>query len=208
MVHIPPRIGEWSDFDGLRAIWQERLPAVVRAAAHSDFYRSRFGPDVSPVDLGRLSGLPLTTKADLRANHPFGMVAVPRRRLASYHESSGTSPGQATASFHTEADWAEMLDRFSRGRYNLSDSDTVLVRVPYAMVTIGHQVHAAARAAGALTVPADARSTAMTYPASCACCATWRSPSPPPCPPSRSCGPPAPGCWTPRPATTPPGCGR
>ncbi|MBX9389737.1 phenylacetate--CoA ligase family protein [Streptomonospora nanhaiensis] len=164
MVHIPPRIGEWSDFDGLRAIWQERLPAVVRAAAHSDFYRSRFGPDVSPVDLGRLSGLPLTTKADLRANHPFGMVAVPRRRLASYHESSGTSPGQATASFHTEADWAEMLDRFSRGRYNLSDSDTVLVRVPYAMVTIGHQVHAAARAAGALTVPADARSTAMTYP--------------------------------------------
>ncbi|MDA0564242.1 AMP-binding protein [Streptomonospora sp. S1-112] len=163
MVHIPPSIGEWSGFDGLRALWRDRLPAVVRAAANSDFYRSRFGPDVPRVDLENLADLPLTTKADLRANHPFGMVAVARRRLASYHESSGTSLGQATASFHTEADWAEMLDRFRRGRYGLTEDDTVLVRVPYAMVTIGHQVHAAARAAGALTVPADARSTAMTY---------------------------------------------
>jgi len=157
-----PEVGEWADFAGLREIWEARLPETVDRARRSGFYRDRLG-DAPAVCVDDLPGLPFTTKADLRANHPYGMVAVPRRRLAAYHESSGTSPGRATGSFHTARDWAEMLDRFGRGRHDLTDADTVLVRVPYAMVTIGHQVHAAARAAGSLVIPADARSTAMTY---------------------------------------------
>ncbi|MEE2041119.1 AMP-binding protein [Nocardiopsis sp. CT-R113] len=144
-------------------MWEKRLPEVLRRAGRSDFYRGRLGDDL-PGGLADLEGLPLTTKDDLRASYPFGMVAVPRRELVSYHESSGTSEGAPTASFHTEADWAEMLDRFGRNRVGLADTDTVLVRVPYAMVTIAHQVHAAARAAGSLVVPADARSTAMPLP--------------------------------------------
>ncbi|GAB3494846.1 phenylacetate--CoA ligase family protein [Nocardiopsis coralliicola] len=158
-----PGVGSWVDFEGLRALWKERLADAVGRARRSAFYRDRLGgaPPDSPE---ALAGLPLTAKDDLRAAHPFGMLAVPRRDVVAYHQSSGTSAGQATGSFHTEADWAEMLDRFGRGRTPLTADDTVLVRVPYAMVTIGHQVHAAARAAGAMVVPADARSTAMTYP--------------------------------------------
>ncbi|GAA0979971.1 phenylacetate--CoA ligase [Nocardiopsis tropica] len=158
-----PGVGEWSDFDGLKGMWEERIPEALRRAGRSDFYRGRLG-DGLPGGLAGLEGLPLTTKDDLRASYPFGMVAVPRRALVSYHESSGTSEGAPTASFHTGADWAEMLDRFGRNRLGMADTDTVLVRVPYAMVTIAHQVHAAARAAGALVVPADARSTAMPLP--------------------------------------------
>ncbi|QVQ52344.1 phenylacetate--CoA ligase family protein [Spiractinospora alimapuensis] len=159
-----PTLNEWSDFAGLRQIWDERLPDVLRRANRSDFYRGRFGTDPATLTTRTLAGLPLTRKDDLRACYPFGMVAVPRRELISYHESSGTSPGQTTASFHTEADWSEMVERFGRGRQRLTDTDTVLVRVPYAMVTIAHQVHAAAREARSMVVPADARSTAMTYP--------------------------------------------
>ncbi|WP_170134349.1 phenylacetate--CoA ligase family protein [Murinocardiopsis flavida] len=138
------------------------MPGAVRRARESDFYRRRFGGEDPKAALDALCGLGVTTKADLRASHPFGMLAVPRREVVAYHQSSGTSVGRATGSFHTEADWDEMLDRFGRGGAALTAEDTVLVRVPYAMVTIAHQVHAAARAAGAMVVPADARSTAMT----------------------------------------------
>ncbi|MGQ4267000.1 phenylacetate--CoA ligase family protein [Nocardiopsis changdeensis] len=147
----------------MRKVWEDRLPEALARASRSDFYRPRLEGRVSRTGPDDLAVLPLTTKDDLRAGYPFGMLAVPRRRVVSYHESSGTSAGRTTASFHTEADWEEMLDRFRRGRTSLGPDDTVLVRVPYAMVTIGHQVHAAARAAGAMVVPADARSTAMTY---------------------------------------------
>lgn len=163
MTQVFPSIGQWSDFNGLRDVWSELLPGVLERAHRSDFYRSRFGARPPQASPGEFARIPLTTKDDLRARYPFGMVAVPRRDLASYHESSGTSVGGATGSFHTAGDWEEMLDRFERGRQDLTDADTVLVRVPYAMVTIGHQVHGAARRAGALVVPADARSTAMTH---------------------------------------------
>lgn len=162
-MQVFPDVGRWSDFEGLRALWQELLPAALERAHHSDFYRHRFGARAPRTDVQDLGAIPLTTKEDLRAHYPFGMVAVPRRDLASYHESSGTSVGGSTGSFHTDRDWAEMLERFGRARHDLTETDTVLVRVPYAMVTIGHQVHAAARRAGALVVPADARSTAMTH---------------------------------------------
>lgn len=164
MCEVFPSVGQWSDFDGLRGLWEQMLPPTLERAHRSDFYRDRFGAHPPEGRLADLGTIGLTTKDDLRAQYPFGMVAAARTDLACYHESSGTSVGGATGSFHTEADWDEMLDRFGRGRQNLTDTDTVLVRVPYAMVTIGHQVHAAARRAGSLVVPADARSTAMTYP--------------------------------------------
>lgn len=163
MDEVFPKVGQWSDFDGLREVWEGLLPTVLERAHRSGFYRARFGVRPPRARVRDLAHIPLTTKDDLRAQYPFGMVAVAHRSLASYHESSGTSVGGATGSFHTDRDWVEMLDRFARGRQDLTDTDTVLVRVPYAMVTIGHQVHAAAREAGALVIPADARSTAMTY---------------------------------------------
>jgi phenylacetate-CoA ligase len=157
-----PTLGQWSDFDGLREIWETRLPETLQQARHSDFYRDRLRDEHPVADVSGLASLPFTTKQDLRCAYPFGMVAVPRRRLVAYHESSGTSAGAPTASFHTEADWTELLDRFGRA-VRFDDTDTVLIRVPYAMVTMAHQVHAAARTAGSLVIPADARSTAMTY---------------------------------------------
>lgn len=90
------------------------------------------------------------------------MLAVPGRDVASYHESSGTT-GEPTASYLTENDWAETADRFNRSAAALTAEDRVLVKTPYSMATTAHQMHHAARAAGAMVVPADNRTSMMPY---------------------------------------------
>jgi phenylacetate-CoA ligase len=69
------------------------------------------GGDVrSLVDVERL---PFTTKADLRDQYPFGMLAVPRERLVRVHASSGTH-GKPTVVGYTAADldtWTELMAR-------------------------------------------------------------------------------------------------
>ena len=63
-----------------------------------------------PATAADLAGLPLTTKQDLRDNYPFGMLAVPKARLATYHESSGTA-GRPTPSYYTAEDWTDLAER-------------------------------------------------------------------------------------------------
>lgn len=145
------------DRQELRSLQEHLLTTALAHAAKSPFYAARIPRGA------RLEDLPLTTKADLRAAYPFGFLATDRRRLATYHESSGTS-GEPTASYFTDGDWDDVASRFARNAVDLSDADTVLVKTPYAMVTTAHQMHRAARLRGALVVPADNRSTAMPYP--------------------------------------------
>jgi phenylacetate-CoA ligase len=74
---------------------------------------------VHPDDLRSLDDLarfPFTTKADLRADQPFGRFAVPREELARIHASSGTT-GLATVVGYTAADlamWAGLMARCMR----------------------------------------------------------------------------------------------
>ena len=74
---------------------------------------------VTPDDLVTLEDLarfPFTTKADLRANYPFGMFAVPQSKLVRIHGSSGTT-GKPTVVGYTQADidhWANLIARSIR----------------------------------------------------------------------------------------------
>lgn len=154
-----PEIGDWTDPAGLAAVQDARLPETLAAAARSPFYRARGGV---PVDRAGLAALPFTTKADLRDAYPFGLLAVDRRRLATYHESSGTT-GTPTSSYYTEQDWLDLAERYARKWVGIRDTDTFLVRTPYALMITGHLAQAAARMRGATVVPADNRSTAMPY---------------------------------------------
>jgi phenylacetate-CoA ligase len=156
-----PRMGSWNSMDGLRALQRDALPEVFARAARSPAYTGISTPHRGEDALEQLNRLALTTKDQLRAGYPFGFLAVPRRELVSYHESSGTATGRSTASYMTQDDWSELLDRVLRGGVGLRVDDTVMVKTPYAMVTAAHQMHAAARAVGALVVPADSRSSAM-----------------------------------------------
>jgi phenylacetate-CoA ligase len=105
---------------------------------------------------------PLTTKDDLRSAYPFGMLAVPREQLATYHESSGTA-GNPTPSYYTAEDWIDLAERYGRKWMPIQPSDVFFVRTPYALMITGHLAHAAARRAGATVVPGDNRSLAMPY---------------------------------------------
>ncbi|MDR7273994.1 phenylacetate--CoA ligase family protein [Catenuloplanes atrovinosus] len=154
-----PELGDWNDPAGLAAIQDARLPHTLAAAARSPFYRARGGV---PADRAGLAAMPLTTKADLRGAYPFGMLAVDRRRVATYHESSGTT-GTPTSSYYTEQDWLDLAERYARKWVGIRDDDTFLVRTPYALMITGHLAQAAARMRGATVVPADNRSTAMPY---------------------------------------------
>ena len=155
-----PRLGEWGGFDGLARLQDRLLPATLAAAAGSPFYRTR--RDGVPANRAELAGYPLTSKADLRDAYPFGMLAVDRSALATYHESSGSS-GAPTASYYTAGDWTDLIDRYARMHVGLGPGDTFLVRTPYALMLTAHVAHAAARSRGATVVPADNRSLATPY---------------------------------------------
>jgi phenylacetate-CoA ligase len=82
--------------DELRALQLDRLRWTLRHAYENvPFYKRSF--DASGVhpddcrDLTDLAKFPVTAKADLRENYPFGMFAVPHDRVRRIHASSGTT---------------------------------------------------------------------------------------------------------------------
>ncbi|ONI88617.1 CoF synthetase [Actinosynnema sp. ALI-1.44] len=157
-----PAIGQWDSIAELYEFQDKCLPEALEMALRAPFHRGRLAARRLPRSASELGALPLTTKQDLRENYPWGMLATGKDELATYHESSGTS-GEPTPSYFTEADWHDVVTRFVRGAIDLSPSDTVMVRTPYAMLTTAHQAHQAARWCGATVIPADNRSLVMPY---------------------------------------------
>jgi phenylacetate-CoA ligase len=107
--------------DELRALQLERLRWSLRHAYENvPHYRKAFdAAGIQPGDcrdLADLADFPFTTKADLRANYPFGMFAVPREQVVRIHASSGTT-GRATVVGYTSQDletWATVMARSIR----------------------------------------------------------------------------------------------
>lgn len=157
-----PQLGQWNGMEDVRRLQEKQLPQTVSWAARSPFYRQRLNSGALPANAADLAALPLTTKQDLRDNYPYGMLAVPKERLATYHESSGTA-GRPTPSYYTAEDWIDLAERFARKWIGMSDKDIFLVRTPYALMLTGHLAHAAGRLCGATVVPGDNRSLAMPY---------------------------------------------
>ena len=104
-----PQIGQWHGLEDLQRLQEKQLSQTVTWASRSPFYRDRLNSTALPATAADLAGLPLTTKQDLRDNYPFGMLAVPKERLATYHESSGTA-GAPTPSYYTAEDWTDTID--------------------------------------------------------------------------------------------------
>lgn len=154
-----PQLGQWDGPTQLRELQQRQLARSLSWAAQSPFYRRRFPGAVAP---GSLDGVALVSKQDLRDNYPFGLLAVGKEQLATYHESSGTA-GSPTASYYTAEDWVDLAERFARKTIGIRPADTFLVRTPYALLLTGHLAQAAGRLCGATVVPGDNRSLAMPY---------------------------------------------
>ncbi|WP_433192814.1 phenylacetate--CoA ligase family protein [Nocardia sp. CA-107356] len=155
-----PEIGDWSDFDELAQLQRDQLPRIFAQALRSPFYAARYENGGAPIVADDFHDVEITSKQDLRGCYPFGLLAVPRTELATYHESSGTS-GEPTASYYTDADWVDLAERYARKWVGITPADTFLVRTPYALVITGHLAQAAGRLRGATVVPGDARSLAL-----------------------------------------------
>ena len=105
----------------LEALQLDRLQdTLLHAYENVPFYRAAFdaaglGPD-DCHSLADLARFPFTTKADLRANYPFGMLAVEQSELRRLHASSGTT-GRPTVVGYTAEDietWAGLMARSIR----------------------------------------------------------------------------------------------
>lgn len=155
-------VGHWRTVEQLHEAQDKLLSDALERAGAAPFYRDRAG-DAGLWTLD--DDVPVTTKDDLRSTYPFGMLAVPKSQLVTYHETSGTGGAPVpTPTYYTAADWAEMVDRFLRNPIPMTAEDTLLVRISYALVMAGHLGHQAGLAAGATVIAADARTLTSPYP--------------------------------------------
>jgi phenylacetate-CoA ligase len=106
------------------------------------------------TDLGDLRQVPFTSKADLREQYPFGLLAVPREDLVRVHASSGTR-GKPTVVGYTGADldtWSELVARVMWGA-GVRPHMTIHVANGYGLLTGGFGFHQGGERIGATVVP-------------------------------------------------------
>jgi len=145
--------------DELQALQLERLQqTLAHAYEHVPHYRRAFeARGVHPSDcktLADLARFPFTTKADLRANYPFGMFAVPREQVVRVHASSGTT-GKPTVVGYTQGDidtWADLMARSLRAT-GARRGDIVHNAYGYGLFTGGLGGHYGAERLGCTVVP-------------------------------------------------------
>ncbi|MFF4420687.1 phenylacetate--CoA ligase PaaK [Streptomyces sp. NPDC001549] len=153
--------GERLGRDELAALQLTRLRATLhRAYEKVPFYRQAFDKaGVHPDDcrsLADLSLFPLTTKADLRDQYPFGMFAVPRSQVRRIHASSGTT-GRPTVVGYTDGDlatWADVVARSIRAAGG-RPGQIIHIAYGYGLFTGGLGAHYGAERLGCTVVPAS-----------------------------------------------------
>ncbi len=151
--------------EALAALQLERLKqTVAHAYANVPHYRLAFEKaGVLPGDIRSLADvtrLPFTGKSDLRDNYPFGLFAVPRRRLARLHASSGTT-GKPTVVGYTLKDidiWAELMAR-SMACAGARPGDVVHNAYGYGLFTGGLGAHYGGERLGCTVVPMSGGNT-------------------------------------------------
>ncbi|PZQ60946.1 MAG: phenylacetate--CoA ligase [Variovorax paradoxus] len=150
---------ETASRDEIAALQLTRLRATLAHAYENvPHYRRAFdAKGVHPADLKQLSDLskfPFTVKNDLRDNYPFGLLAVPREKLARIHASSGTT-GKPTVVGYTQGDvdrWADLVARSIRAAGGRA-GDLVHVSYGYGLFTGGLGAHYGAERLGCTVIP-------------------------------------------------------
>jgi phenylacetate-CoA ligase len=150
---------ETASRDELQALQLQRLQWTMRHAYDNvPHYRSAFdAAGVHPGDcrsLADLAKFPFTNKADLRAQYPFGLFAVPREQVVRIHASSGTT-GKSTVVGYTQGDvdrWAGLVARSIRAAGGRR-GDIVHVAYGYGLFTGGLGAHYGAERLGCTVVP-------------------------------------------------------
>lgn len=149
----------------MREIQLERLKKIVKYAYERvPFYKKKFDEiGLLPEDIKTLEDIkkiPYTTKADLRDNYPYGLLAVPMDDIVRVHASSGTS-GKPTVVAYTKNDldmWSDCMARLivaAGGR----KSDIVQISFGYGLFTGALGLHQGWEKIGATVIPASSGNT-------------------------------------------------
>lgn len=151
--------------DEMIALQSERLvKQVANVYENVDFYHKKMKElGVEPGDIRGVEDigkLPFTTKEDLRANYPFGLLAVPKSKVARVQGTSGTT-GKLTLASYTEKDvdvWGECVAR-GLTMAGLTEEDIIHVCYGYGLFTGGMGLDFGARKLGAMAIPMSAGNT-------------------------------------------------
>lgn len=145
--------------DEIQAMQLKRLKwSLAHAYENQAPTRAKFdAAGVHPDDLQQLSDLskfPFTTKQELRDSYPFGLFAVPQKKIARIHGSSGTT-GKPTVVGYTKSDisnWGNLVARSMRAS-GTRPGDMVHIAYGYGLFTGGLGAHYGAERLGATVVP-------------------------------------------------------
>jgi phenylacetate-CoA ligase len=147
--------------DEIAALQLRRLKLTLRRAYDNVvLFRGKCeAAGIAPDDcrsLADLAKFPFTTKSDLREAYPFGMVAVPKERIARIHASSGTT-GKPTVVAYTKGDidmWSDVMARSIRAA-GAKPGMKVHVAYGYGLFTGGLGAHYGAERLGCAVIPAS-----------------------------------------------------
>ena len=164
MKMFSPEI-ETLDRKTLRELQLERLKHTVRYAYENvPMYRRRFDEiGLKPEHIQTLKDIeliPYTTKDDLRDNYPFGLFAVPMKKIVRLHASSGTT-GKPVVGGYTRADldnWSDCIARLLV-MAGATEEDIFHVAFGYGLFTGGFGLHYGIEKLGAAVVPVSSGNT-------------------------------------------------
>ncbi len=149
------------DRESIESAQLTRLRTTIEQASKCEFYANKFAEaGINPASISSVEDIrkiPFTTKDDLRANYPTGLLCVPRSEIVRMHCSSGTT-GTPTAICHTQNDlnsWADLMAR-SMHMVGVRRDDVFQNMSGYGLFTGGLGIHYGAERLGCLTIPAGA----------------------------------------------------
>ena len=143
----------------------ERLRAGIdRVSKTVPFYKNKLSEAGVTADsirsLEDLDRLPFTTKADLRDNYPFDLLAVPMQEVIRLHASSGTT-GKPTVVAYTRNDvalWSDLMARTCAAA-GVTEDDVIHNAYGYGLFTGGLGFHYGAERLGAAVIPISGGNT-------------------------------------------------
>ena len=158
-------INECMSADERAAIQSERLKDVVnRVYNNVEFYKNKMdNMGLLPGDIKGIEDiekLPYTTKDDLRAHYPFGMLAIPKSEVVRVQGTSGTT-GKLTLMSYSKKDvdvWGECVAR-CMSMAGITSEDLIHVCYGYGLFTGGLGIDFGARTLGAMAIPMSAGNT-------------------------------------------------
>jgi len=149
----------------LEELQLKRLKQTVRQAYKNiPFYKEHFSKsNVKPADITSLRDirkLPFTTREDLRANYPFGLLAVSKEQVVRLHTSSGTT-GKPKAIFFSKKDVDRAAELIARCLImtGVKKDDVLQNMMTYGLFTGALVMHYGAEKVGVLVIPAGPGNT-------------------------------------------------